>query len=110
MMARHPYGTRAVLAVAVTMLAYAGTAAHADMATADKNACLNCHAPAKKLVGPSFKDIAAKYKERGDAGPYLAQKIAQGSSGVWGTVAMPGMAQVPPAEMKVLVQWILDQP
>ncbi len=101
--------TKAAWALAAA-LGCAGTMAHADLATAEKNACLNCHAMDKKLVGPAFKDIAAKYKTRGDAEAYLTQKITQGSSGVWGAVPMPGMPQVPASEVKTMVGWILKQP
>ena len=106
----HCGATRAYLAIAVAVLGFTASPAHADMATADKNACLNCHAMAKKVVGPAFKDIAIKYRGKSDAETYLAQKIALGSSGVWGAVPMPGMPQVPPAEVKAMVQWILSQP
>ena len=93
-----------------TMLVYTAPAAYADMATLEKNACLNCHAVDKKMVGPAFKDIAAKYKARGDAEAYLSQKITQGGAGVWGAIPMPGMPQTPPAELKAMVVWILKQP
>ena len=80
--------------------------AGADLAKA-KN-CLACHAVDKKLVGPSYKDVAAKYK--GDAGAVdtLAAKVKAGGKGVWGQIPMPPN-NVTPDEAKKLVTWILSQ-
>lgn len=69
--------------------------------------CMACHATDKKLVGPSYKDVAAKYAGQKDAVDKLAQKVIKGGSGVWGPVPMPANAQVSEAEAKQLVQWIL---
>lgn len=85
-------------------------AAQASPELAEKSACLNCHAMDKKMVGPAFKDIAAKYKDRKDAQAYLAEKLTKGSSGVWGPVPMPGMPQLAAADVKTLVTWVLAQP
>jgi cytochrome c len=68
-------------------------------------ACLSCHAVDKKAVGPSFNEIAAKYKSRKDAQDYMAQRIRSGSSGVWGNVPMPPTA-VSEGEAKTLAKWI----
>ena len=81
-------------------------AAQASLELADKHACLNCHSVAKKVVGPAFKDIAAKYKDRQDAAAYLTGKISKGSGGVWGAVPMPPMADVPAGELEALVTWM----
>lgn len=80
--------------------------AGADLAKA-KN-CLACHAVDKKLVGPAYKDVAAKYK--GDAGAVdkLAAKVKAGGKGVWGQIPMPPN-NVTPDEAKKLVTWILSQ-
>jgi cytochrome c len=80
--------------------------AHADLKLADSSACLNCHAVDKKMVGPAFKDIAAKYKDRKDAAEYLARIISKGSTGVWGAVPMPPMASIPASDVETLVTWI----
>lgn len=77
--------------------------ANADMAKA-KN-CMSCHSVDKKLVGPSFKDVAAKYKGQNVADK-LAAKIKAGGSGVWGPIPMPAN-NVSDAEAKQLAQWIL---
>jgi cytochrome c len=91
-------------------LGCAAWSAQASLELVEKNACLNCHAVDKKLVGPAFNDIAAKYKERTDAQAYLAEKLIKGSSGVWGQVPMPGMPQLAPDDVKIMVQWILKRP
>ena len=83
--------------------------AMADLQLATAKNCMACHAVDKKLVGPSFKDIAAKYAGQADASGKLEAKILKGGSGVWGPVPMPANAQVTPAEAKTLVAWILTQ-
>jgi cytochrome c len=96
----------------VLTFALAGVAvalpAQANEALAKKNACMACHAIDKKLVGPSFKDIAAKYRGDGNAEAMLADKVKKGSSGVWGQVPMPPNAAVPEADIKTLVKWVLS--
>lgn len=79
----------------------------ANQQLAQSKNCMACHAADKKLVGPSYKDVAAKYAGQKDAVDKLAQKIIKGGSGVWGPVPMPANAQVSEAEAKQLVQWIL---
>ena len=83
--------------------------AHAQEELAKKHACLACHATDKKLVGPSYKEVAAKY--RGDAGAEakLVDKVKKGSQGTWGQVPMPPNANVPDADVRALVKWILSQ-
>lgn len=78
-----------------------------QLATA-KN-CMACHAVDKKLVGPSYKDIAAKYAGQKDAADRLATKIIKGGAGAWGPVPMPANPQVSQAEAKQLVTWIMAQ-
>lgn len=79
---------------------------YANLALADKSACLNCHDVSKKMVGPSFQAIAEKYKGKADAATYLAEKITKGGAGVWGAIAMPGMPQVGDADVQTLSRWI----
>ncbi|NPC57519.1 c-type cytochrome [Caenimonas soli] len=81
----------------------------ADQALATAKNCMACHAVDKKLVGPSYKDVAAKYAGQKDAVDKLAAKIMKGGSGVWGPVPMPANAQVNDAEAKKLAAWILTQ-
>jgi cytochrome c len=89
--------------VSGTAIADAG----ADLAKA-KN-CLACHAVANKVVGPAYKDVAAKYAGQKDAEGKLVQKVMKGGSGVWGAVPMPANTQVSDAEAHTLVKWILSQ-
>ena len=81
----------------------------ADMQLSTAKNCMACHAVDKKLVGPSFKDVAAKYAGQMDAADKLAGKVMKGGSGVWGPVPMPANAQVSAEEAKKLVAWILAQ-
>jgi cytochrome c len=97
------------LAVAAMLLSStfaAQAAAPEDLAKA-KN-CMACHAVANKVVGPAYKDVAAKYKGQKDAEDKLAQKVIKGGSGVWGAVAMPPNA-ISDAEAHQLVKWVLSQ-
>jgi cytochrome c5/cytochrome c551/c552 len=79
-------------------------AAEAMMA---KDGCAACHAVDKKIVGPAFVEVAAKYKGDAGAAPKLAQKVKAGGAGVWGQVPMPPNAQVPDDDIKALVSWVL---
>jgi cytochrome c len=79
----------------------------ADQALATQKNCMACHAIDKKLVGPAYKDVAAKYAGQKDAVDKLSQKIMKGGSGVWGPVPMPANAQVNEAEAKKLAAWVL---
>jgi cytochrome c len=95
---------------ALALVAAAATVsapALADEALAKSKNCLACHAIDKKLVGPSYKDIAAKYAGQKDAVDKLSAKIIKGGVGVWGQIPMPANAQVNEAESKKLVTWIL---
>ena len=74
---------------------------------AQQKNCMACHAVDKKLVGPAYKDVAAKYAGQKDAVDKLAAKVVKGGSGVWGNIPMPANPQVTDAEAKQLVQWIL---
>ena len=95
----------AILIAAFTSLAVAPAFAQADLA--QKKNCMACHAVDKKVVGPAYKDVAAKYAGQKDAVDKLAQKVMKGGAGVWGAVPMPANPQVTDAEAKQLVQWIL---
>ena len=73
-----------------------------------KNACNACHAVDKKLVGPAFKEVAAKYRGDPKAEAMLVDKVKKGGVGVWGQVPMPPNPQVSDADAKALVKWILS--
>jgi len=72
-----------------------------------EKACLSCHAVDKKLVGPAYKEVAAKYKSRKDAEAYLVKKIKEGSTGVWGPIPMPPNGTVNDDDAKTLAKYIL---
>jgi len=95
------------LFVLATSMAVAGPAL-ADLALAQSKNCMACHAVDKKMVGPSYKDVAAKYAGQKDAADKLAAKIQKGGSGVWGSLPMPPN-NVTEAEAKKLAAWVLTQ-
>ena len=101
---------RILIAIATLAAGIAvSTPALADLQLATAKNCMACHAVDKKLVGPSYKDVAAKYAGQKDAADKLAVKVMKGGSGVWGPVPMPANAQVNADEAKKLVAWILSQ-
>ena len=73
-----------------------------------KYACLSCHAVDKKLVGPSYKDVAAKYRGQAGAEKSLAEKVKKGGQGVWGQIPMPPNASVPDADLNAMVKYVLS--
>ncbi|MBC7471068.1 MAG: c-type cytochrome, partial [Ramlibacter sp.] len=77
-------------------------------ALATSKNCMACHAVDKKLVGPAYKEVAAKYAGQKDAVDKLSIKIMKGGSGVWGPVPMPANTQVNEAEAKKLAAWVLS--
>jgi len=96
-----------------TCIALAGFAlvalpAAANEELAKKNACTACHAVDKKVVGPSFKEVAAKYKGNAKAEAMLVDKVKKGGVGVWGQVPMPPNSTVSDADIKALVKWVLS--
>jgi cytochrome c len=93
------------LAAALVTLSAAPAFAQADLA--QKKNCMACHAVDKKVLGPAYKDVAAKYAGQKDAVDKLSAKVVKGGSGVWGNIPMPANPQVTDAEAKQLVQWIL---
>ncbi len=101
---------RILLTIAAAAAGFAVSApALADPQLATAKNCMACHAVDKKLVGPSYKDVAAKYAGQKDAAAKLEAKVMKGGSGVWGPIPMPANTQVNPDEAKKLVAWILTQ-
>jgi cytochrome c len=94
---------------ALAALAAFSAPALADQALANAKNCMSCHAVDKKLVGPSYKEVAGKYAGQKEAVDRLAVKIMKGGSGVWGPVPMPANSQVNEAEAKQLAAWVLSQ-
>jgi cytochrome c len=93
-----------------TLLAAVQAPAFADQALATAKNCMACHAVDKKMVGPSYKDVAAKYASDKDAVKMLAEKIQKGSTpgkGNWGPVPMPANPQVSEAESAKLAAWVM---
>jgi cytochrome c len=96
---------RIILALASTL---AVAPAFADLALASSRNCMSCHNLDRKIVGPSLKDIAAKYKGDKTAPGRLASKIMEGGGGAWGVVKMPANPQVSETEAKKLATWVLS--
>ena len=100
---------RLAMVLAAAAAIPASLPASASEELAKKHACFACHAVDKKLVGPSYKDVAGKYRGDGGAEAKLADKVKKGSQGTWGQVPMPPNASVPDADIRALVKWILSQ-
>ncbi len=83
--------------------------AQADLTTAQKGGCMGCHTVDKKLVGPAYKDVAAKYKGQKDAIAKLMERVRQGGPGNWGAVPMAasGPDKINDADLKKVIEWIL---
>lgn len=99
---------KTLLATALGLLAVAP--AMADQALASSKSCMGCHAVQRKVVGPAFKDVAAKYRTDKTAVEHLSRKIQQGGSGVWGRVTMPAHPQLSDTDARKLAVWILSVP
>ncbi|MBA5638124.1 c-type cytochrome [Duganella sp. LX20W] len=102
---------RTLMMVGMVVSAFASQAAMADagLDLAKSKNCLACHAVSTKLVGPAYKDVAAKYAGQKDAEAKLVQKVMKGGSGTWGAIPMPANPQVTEAEAHTLVKWVLAQ-
>jgi cytochrome c len=98
---------KAIVFAAAALALTAGVAS-ADQALAQKSACMSCHQLEKKVVGPSFKDVAKKYKGDAKAEAHLIGVIKKGGKGVWGTVPMPPHPQVSDDNAKKLATWVLS--
>jgi cytochrome c len=96
----------ALIAVALALPLYA-VPAQASQELATKSKCMACHQVDKKMLGPSFKDIAAKYKDTKDADAMLTEGILNGSKGKWGKIPMPAQ-KISPEDAKALAKWILS--
>ena len=99
---------KSVLVLGATIASLVSLPALASADLAQKKNCMACHAVDKKLIGPGYKEVAAKYAGQKDATDKLAQKIVKGGSGVWGQVPMPANPQVTDAEAKQLAAWVMS--
>jgi cytochrome c len=99
------------LLLAAGLFVASGANAALDNKAADelmkKDGCAACHAVDKKIIGPAYQEVAAKYKGDAGAAAKLADKVKKGGTGVWGQIPMPPNAQVSDADIKNLVEWIL---
>jgi cytochrome c len=93
---------------AVAAMLAAPMLAQANLALAQKNACMACHGVDKKVVGPAYQDVAKKYAGQADAQAKVEASIRAGGSGKWGAVPMPAQAQLSDADVKTLTAWILS--
>ena len=98
--------TLALLAVATISVSGAALA-DAGEDLLKKSGCTACHAIDKKVIGPAYQDVAAKYKGDAGAAAKLADKVKKGGSGVWGPVPMPPNTQVSDADIKTMVAYVL---
>ena len=89
-------------------LAIVAAPAFANEELAKKNACTACHAVDKKIVGPAFKEVAAKYRNDKTAEAMLVKKVKEGGVGVWGQVPMPPNSTVSDKDIQALVKWVLS--
>lgn len=94
-------------AASAALLAMTGVA-FADQALAQKNACMSCHGVDKKIVGPSFKDVAKKYANDPKAVDMLVEKVKTGGKGVWGPVPMPPNPQVKAEDSRKIMEWVMS--
>ena len=99
----------AALALTIAAGAVLSLPAQASDELAKKYMCLTCHTVDKKLVGPSYHDVAVKYKGDKGAEAKLAEKVKKGGVGVWGQIPMPPNDKVPDADVKALVKWVLSK-
>lgn len=93
--------------MALAATALAAMPAFASKELASKNACLACHAVDRKMMGPSFQEVAKKYRGQKDAEAMLAVSIKKGGSGKWGTVPKPAQAALSEADAQTLSAWVL---
>lgn len=95
-------------AAAALILGVSGLASADGMALAQKNACMSCHGVDKKIVGPAYKEVAAKYKGDKNAHDKLVAKVKAGGKGAWGQIPMPPNPQVKDEDLKEIVSWVLS--
>jgi cytochrome c len=96
------------LLVALLLVVSISSPAFANQDLAKSKNCLACHGVENKVVGPAYKEVAAKYRGQKDAEAKLVTKVMQGGSGVWGAMPMPPNPQVSKQEAESLVRWILS--
>lgn len=98
----------AVALAAAALFAAGGVHAQAAADLLKKNGCTACHSNDKKIVGPAYDEVAAKYKGDAGAAAKLLDKVKKGGSGVWGPVPMPPNPSVSDADLKTMITYILS--
>ncbi len=98
---------RIIAACAATLGLLLAGGAQADEKLAQANGCMTCHQIDKKVLGPAYKDVAAKYRGNNAAEAMLVKKVKEGGKGVWGEMVMPPNAHVKDADIATIVKWIL---
>ena len=106
-LARLALATGLVAGLALAPQAFADAPANKGPAVAQANGCLGCHSVDNKIVGPAFRDVAARYKGDAAAPAKLVAKIRAGGAGNWGTIPMPPQAQLGDDDAKAVVAWVL---
>ncbi|MDO6460600.1 c-type cytochrome [Granulosicoccaceae sp. 1_MG-2023] len=96
------------LVFAGTLLLAHTTANAAGEELANNSGCLACHSIDTQLIGPAYKDVAAKYRDEAGAAELLAEKVKSGGSGTWGNMPMPPNAHVKDEDIRAIVAWILS--
>ena len=97
-----------IISLCSIMVLFSSQQLLANEALAKSKNCLACHSVANKIIGPAFKDVAAKYKGDSAAAAALVSKVIKGGGGVWGGMPMPPNATTSEAEAEILVKWILS--
>ncbi len=102
------FNTKLNILFASALMLFATQNVIANEALAKSSNCLACHSVDNKIIGPAFKDIAAKYKGDDGAVAALTSTVKSGGAGVWGDMPMPPNAAVSDADIETLVNWILS--
>jgi cytochrome c len=89
-------------------ITYAEEVAPVAQRLAKKYGCLSCHSETKKIIGPAFRDIAEKYRQIPTAQNYLALRVKNGGSGIWGVVAMPANKNISDSDLEKITLWVLN--
>jgi cytochrome c len=100
---------RAPLSLLIAAAVLHASSALASPELARDKVCMGCHAVDRKLIGPSFKDVAARYAGQPDAVARMSERIVKGGSGAWGAVPMPASPRLTPDEARQLATWVLGQ-
>jgi cytochrome c len=98
-----------LLACALAAAAALAQTAQANEKLAQASGCMTCHALDRKLIGPSYKEVAEKYRNDKQADAKLFQKVKAGGKGAWGETPMPPNPHVKDDDIKTLVRWVLTQ-